>query len=369
MLMRNKKNGKIRQQFIFLFFELVVIVIGVLLGLAVKDWETKIGNNKRAENTLFYIRQELHDNLAQFLSVQKQNEKVITVLDTMFSLNKTEFNNKYEDNKSFYLSYIQKTNLNLPVLKTNSWEYANRTGNISLLKDQLIIKLSDLYTLFDLNNKIVNDIISNLTVANNVSESNPDGFILSQLINYRLLQSMRNNLENSIKILLVELEGEQEPWFDEPMTIPGIIELEYFDKGGLGIAYMDVNINQRYNTVMREDESLQIQRGDSGNYFVAWANPGEWLEYTVNVQDSMYYEISVNYATIRSDNRFYLEMDDQAITEPTTLPVTGGWDEWINTEIGRAYLEKGEHILRLNYEEGTLNLDYIEFRKSEEQNE
>ena len=130
--------------------------------------------------------------------------------------------------------------------------------------------------------------------TNNISFNSRDGYLVSQSVNYSILRGLGNNVRILISDILSELEGEQQPWFSDPFSIPGRIEVEYFDKGGLGIAYSDNDFDKRFDSVIRKNEYVQIYQGKDKNYFVAWANAEEWLEYTVDVKDSMYFEISVN---------------------------------------------------------------------------
>ena len=368
MLIRN--NKKILHQIILIFVELLVIAAGILLGLAADDWKTNLNNQKRADNTLFYLQEELHYNLNELLTTQKKQMESLKGLDSLLALTETMFKEKYKDNKTFYLKFLTDIGIHIPLIKTNSWQYANKTGNLSLLEAQLVIKLTDLYTIIDFYNDVVKDIIENVTVANNMDHNNRDGLLLSQSVNYGSIIDLGNKITVLITNLLSELEGEQQPWFNDPFSIPGKIEVEYFDKGGLGIAYSysDLDYDKKFDSVIRKNEYVQIYQGKNGNYFVAWVHDGEWLEYTVDVKDSMYFDISVNYATKSSGNGFLLEIDDVIIIEPNSLPVTDGWEEWVNINIGRVYLKKGKQILRLKYKNAGLNLDYIEFKKSDDQN-
>ena len=118
------------------------------------------------------------------------------------------------------------------------------------------------------------------------------------------------NLSNVIKVQV----GEQYPYNDKLNQIPGIIEAGHYDffEGGIGqeISYLD--LTQNNNGDFRSDEYVdssivQKRRSYSGLDF----SRGEWLEYSIIVDKSGYYNMEYKYA---SDNPngggpFQLEID------------------------------------------------------------
>lgn len=72
--------------------------------------------------------------------------------------------------------------------------------------------------------------------------------------------------------------------FKTPITIPGIVELEEFDKGGEGVAFHDTDMDNSGN-VYCSLEGVDLFSIAGGGYGVGWTHSGEWMQYTVNVKE------------------------------------------------------------------------------------
>ena len=73
------------------------------------------------------------------------------------------------------------------------------------------------------------------------------------------------------------------PFFDTPLTIPGIIEAEDFDKGGEDFTYHDAdvsNIPGKY----RPNEGVDIYDRLGAGFHIGNAIAGEWYEYSVDIK-------------------------------------------------------------------------------------
>ena len=77
------------------------------------------------------------------------------------------------------------------------------------------------------------------------------------------------------------------------INIPGTIEFENFDLGGVNRAYVDSDFENIGNT-FRTDESVDIGEKNTGEYFVGWCNTNEWLENTVNMNDFGKFRASIS---------------------------------------------------------------------------
>ena len=98
--------------------------------------------------------------------------------------------------------------------------------------------------------------------------------------------------------------GGQGPYALVPVSLPGMVEAENFDVGGLGVAYNDTDdsLNEGSRSsgnIYRSDEGPDIEptsdMGGSSN--IAFIQNGEWLEYTVDVQTAGNYDIMARVAT------------------------------------------------------------------------
>ncbi|NNE28236.1 MAG: carbohydrate-binding protein, partial [Saprospiraceae bacterium] len=164
--------------------------------------------------------------------------------------------------------------------------------------------------------------------------------------------------------------GEQEPYSGTPTGIPGVLEAGEYDKfaggSGQGISYIDVTPENHGD--YRLDESVDVAFSSTEGATIGWISGGEWVEYTINVESSGLYEMSLRYA---SDNQagggpFHLELEGQPISEDIHLDYTSGWDDWASKSVSGIALPKGEHILRLAFDNGEFNLARMTFAYQEE---
>ena len=146
------------------------------------------------------------------------------------------------------------------------------------------------------------------------------------------------------------------------MPIPGRIEAENFDGGGEGFTYHDSDLKNIIGDY-RPDEAVDIYDKSNGIYIVTENYPGEWLEYTVNINEKGLYDITATTAAFESGGTFKIKIG-QAESEIITVPTT---NSWVNTKSVSfsMNLEAGIQIMRLSFLEKPLfNIDYLEFIKN-----
>jgi hypothetical protein len=159
------------------------------------------------------------------------------------------------------------------------------------------------------------------------------------------------------------LAKEQTPF--KMHTIPGIIEFEDFDNGGVGVAYADADI-ANHGGLYRPDESVDIAGNETDGYFVGWVNNNEWLEYTVDVQAIGVFAASFNYASMAENSKIVLSMNGTSKTDTIVLPSTGGSDKWATKTVD-LQLTAGRYLMQIliaNAADG-LQLDKMEFAEKE----
>lgn len=96
---------------------------------------------------------------------------------------------------------------------------------------------------------------------------------------------------------------------------------------------------------------------DKNNGFnVGWTNPGEWLQYTLNVDSTDVYEMKIRYAGAGS-GKVKVSVDGAISTESISLPATGGWQTYGTETLSNLVLEKGSHYIRVLIDNG-VNIGY-----------
>ncbi len=153
----------------------------------------------------------------------------------------------------------------------------------------------------------------------------------------------------------------QQPYFQSPQTIPGVVEAENYDKGGEGLAYHDtesLNKNGAYRL-----EGVDVEECTEGGYNIAWSETGEWTEYTVNVTQTGNYTLKTRVASMVDGGKFHIDVDGISETPIVNTPNTGGWQTWqtVTTQIN---LKAGQHVLRFTYDRNGFNVDKFIFENT-----
>lgn len=159
--------------------------------------------------------------------------------------------------------------------------------------------------------------------------------------------------------IIINAHEPQTPYNGTPQTIPGKIEAENYDNGGNGYAYYDSDEGNNGEVYRKDDVDIDAT-GDG--YAIGWTIKGEWLEYTVNVEESDFYEWNARVSCSNDNSYFHLYIDGKEITESVKVPNYEDWATY-NTLTGKTIIpiEKGKHILRMEVDGSYFNIDWIEF--------
>ena len=158
-----------------------------------------------------------------------------------------------------------------------------------------------------------------------------------------------------------------------PVSLPGTIQAENFDKGGDGITYHDSNSNKEGDaSSYRSDcEGVDIVNGNGGKA-IGYTNTDEWLEYTVNVTKAGYYTYQAVASSGTTGSGFRLALSDYDgltnLTDNISVPQTASsdWSKY-TTISGRTLiaLKEGEQVIRLTITGSSCNIDKIVFKHVE----
>jgi len=156
------------------------------------------------------------------------------------------------------------------------------------------------------------------------------------------------------------------PFRDEPIALPGILEAEDFDNGANGVAYSDTDDNNEGGQY-RTESGVDIDGNADDGYVVGWTASGEWLEYTVKVEEEQVMVFSARVASGLSGAAFRIYMGDTDLTGRIPVPQTASNSWSVYTEVkGRTKLAMpvGTYKLRLVIESPYANIDKITFETS-----
>ena len=170
-------------------------------------------------------------------------------------------------------------------------------------------------------------------------------------------------LSNNISIQV----GEQIP-YASVHVIPGTIEAGHFDsyEAGVGqnIAYYDSSQNNEGDT--RTDEYVDTVLDSNEGAMIGWTTAGEWLEYTVNVQNPGMYTIELRYVSGNPNGGgpMQFKLDGESVSDPISFPTTNDWGTWTTKTITEIPLTGGEQILRVAINQGEFNLGRMTFTRT-----
>jgi hypothetical protein len=191
---------------------------------------------------------------------------------------------------------------------------------------------------------------------------------------------------------------EGKAWNNSPQQIPGRIQCELYDLGGEGIAYHDADsvnngsgkLNPANGTFLNEfrmeggvdisytktgeidDNRYNFTQPLLGQLYVGWTVPGEWINYTVQVNESANYDINLMH-TANGKGAISLSIDGIDVSGQILVPSTHqdkdtvAWRQWhhwnLASNLAEVKLQKGIHILTLHIvANGNMNFDWVEFK-------
>ena len=120
--------------------------------------------------------------------------------------------------------------------------------------------------------------------------------------------------------------------------------------------------NSPYNIVEPEMDQL----------YAGWTEPGEWINYTVDVTKTGNYSIGIMY-TASGDGSIELLLDGKELTSELLIPSTKNdketiawrnWHHWNRIDdLTTMKLKKGKHLLTIKtVTSGNMNYDYLNFK-------
>ncbi len=126
--------------------------------------------------------------------------------------------------------------------------------------------------------------------------------------------------------------------------IPGRIEAEDFD--------------------FQTGVELETTTDDGGGQNIGFLDPGDYLDYEVNVTVAGTYNVDYRTAAQFGGGQIELQLIDNAGNETTvsnpSFPVTGGWQTWTTTS-EQIQLPVGRYIMRVLITDSPFNMNWFEF--------
>src|SRR5690606_30688048 len=166
--------------------------------------------------------------------------------------------------------------------------------------------------------------------------------------------------------------------------LPGTIQLSDYDLGRHGKAYADKDTATHHVSVgsytawnngwVYRNDGVDIQESSdasplSNGYNIGWTADGEWMRYTVNVDSTAAYKVTIRYAAPANGPRIRLLVDGNDVTGSIDLPSTGGSQAWADKVVNDVLFTKGVNTIQLLIEKGGANLGFVQFELGKKYNE
>jgi len=154
---------------------------------------------------------------------------------------------------------------------------------------------------------------------------------------------------------------EPKPFSGEPMQIPGRLEAEDYDAGCPGSAYLDRD-GRNEGGAYRED-GVDLEPTADGGINLGWTRDGEWLTYSIRILESGRYDLTLRVASEGNGSVLRLSLGGDSLTDPVAIAPTGDWQSWQELRLEGIDLMAGDHLLRIDIDDGDLNLDWIDWAR------
>ncbi len=150
--------------------------------------------------------------------------------------------------------------------------------------------------------------------------------------------------------------GTLSPYGGTPAAVPGTIQAANFDNGGEGVAYHDQTAGNTGGAYRNTD--VDLASSTEGGYTIGWIGGGEWVNYTVNVQNSGAYTAQIRVASPGGGSLHIGFNQSGGSWTSVSVPATGGWQSWSTVNVPMN-LTAGVQQMTLLFDTGGYNVSYV----------
>src|SRR5262249_16304681 len=99
------------------------------------------------------------------------------------------------------------------------------------------------------------------------------------------------------------------PFTGTPISLPGPIHFQNYDRGGDGVAYHDTTAGNSSGAYRNDDVDIKVTSDSAGAYNVKSVRAGEWLAYTVNIASAGAYSFDFRVASSGTGGTVHVAID------------------------------------------------------------
>ncbi|MBN2486532.1 MAG: family 16 glycosylhydrolase [Bacteroidales bacterium] len=155
------------------------------------------------------------------------------------------------------------------------------------------------------------------------------------------------------KVEAIDWEGNRSPALEDKFStlheaahpVPGKIEAESY--------------------IAEEGAVIEPVSDTLGGYNLGWVEPGDWMEYEIEVRKAGRYSIAYRAATERKDAVIQLLDDKGSLLCLTPVGNTKGWQKWESFTSPTVNLKTGRQIIKLHIVGDRINLNWFEIKQAQ----
>jgi hypothetical protein len=154
-------------------------------------------------------------------------------------------------------------------------------------------------------------------------------------------------------------------------AVPGKIFAVNYDLGKNLVAYKDNDIQNNQNNGAAwnsgwsfRNDGVDIERctdAVNNGYNVGWTGSGEYLTFTINVQQNGKYNIAGRFAAPNTGGSVGVSIDGSPLNVVNVL-ATGGYQSWGTQGLGQYEMTAGTHLLKTAFFFGGFNVNYFDIQ-------
>jgi endoglucanase len=157
-------------------------------------------------------------------------------------------------------------------------------------------------------------------------------------------------------------------------AVPGIVFATEYDLGQNNYAYFDKDIVNYDGTQFTRWNKGKKMRNDgvdiqeckdviTNGFNVFSIDDSEWLQYTFDLEASNIFDVFIRFSNAAAGGKLHLEDENGRISKTISLPFSGGEKKWQTLTLHNISLKKGANKVKVYFEKGNFNLNYLEFKK------
>lgn len=121
--------------------------------------------------------------------------------------------------------------------------------------------------------------------------------------------------------------------------------------------YFDTTAGNTGGAYRNDDVDIESTQDGNGGFNVGWTAPGEWLEYSVYLNAGTY-ALTSRVASLPGNAQYTVTLNGQSVGTENVVS-TGGWQTYIEQSFSPISVESGNHTLRITFDSGEMNLNWL----------